>query len=563
MLTRMRIRNFKAFGPEADWFPLGELTLILGPNSSGKSSILQALLLLAQSWSTPSAFLELVPDGAYVSLGHLANVQHYGRPVPIALAFELQGGSVVELFFDNPGTTAAGPLRKVVTSRRAPHSQRRDELHWLRRSGTADFDLAVRQLEPDTELRATDEAVAVDAQATAAWLLALAAEAPDASDSVELTHLAKVIRGDFAPLPPEPDDFSADFEDVAPAIVEPMRFMATLTSADDVRLQLDCARSDEETEAAACVDYFNSPFPPPEDLARYAVVKDLLFDHWRDCVWALRNYLLQMAYLGPLREPGRRVYPARAAAAGLPRVGRAGADLAHVLAHHGAELGRGSVQTVLEQCNQVVQRIGVPYRIRLESLPSEDLAVSHRIRLEPLEDDTLLENDRGLLKLDLCDVGFGVSQVLPIVVQFVVWRMIGDRSLHGESQPALGAEARLLLMEQPELHLHPAWQAELTSMLLDSWPIEPPVQDTPAYRVQSIVECHSELMVLRLSRLVRARTGNESPLGRFRILTVRQVQQSDGRKTQVAAVEMDDEGFFPRSEFADEFFASRYDEEGI
>ena len=49
MLTGIGLRNFKAFGDEMQEAPLSKITLIYGPNSGGKSSIIQALLLLKQS----------------------------------------------------------------------------------------------------------------------------------------------------------------------------------------------------------------------------------------------------------------------------------------------------------------------------------------------------------------------------------------------------------------------------------------------------------------------------------------------------------------------------------
>ena len=55
MLTRLDLRFFKCF--ELLRLPLGSLTLLSGGNASGKSSVLQALVLLHQTmreheWST-------------------------------------------------------------------------------------------------------------------------------------------------------------------------------------------------------------------------------------------------------------------------------------------------------------------------------------------------------------------------------------------------------------------------------------------------------------------------------------------------------------------------------
>ena len=54
------------------------------------------------------------------------------------------------------------------------------------------------------------------------------------------------------------------------------------------------------------------------------------------------------------------------------------------------------------------------------------------------------------LDLDISDVGFGISQVLPIIVQ-------GFLSVKGS----------LTMIEQPEIHLHPKMQAELADLFID------------------------------------------------------------------------------------------------
>lgn len=48
-LTRIGLRNFKSFGPEMQEVSLAPLTILVGRNNSGKSSIIQSLLLLKQT----------------------------------------------------------------------------------------------------------------------------------------------------------------------------------------------------------------------------------------------------------------------------------------------------------------------------------------------------------------------------------------------------------------------------------------------------------------------------------------------------------------------------------
>ena len=81
------------------------------------------------------------------------------------------------------------------------------------------------------------------------------------------------------------------------------------------------------------------------------------------------------------------------------------------------------------------------------------------------------------VRVALPDVGFGVSQLLPFIVQSLV------------------AEKQIISIEQPEVHVHPRLQADLGDLLAEA--IKEPRQN------QFIVETHSEHLILRLQRLVR------------------------------------------------------------
>jgi predicted ATPase len=62
-LTRIGLRNFKSFGPEYQEIELAPLTVLLGRNNSGKSTIIQALLLLKQTMAQPRPDVQLHLEG--------------------------------------------------------------------------------------------------------------------------------------------------------------------------------------------------------------------------------------------------------------------------------------------------------------------------------------------------------------------------------------------------------------------------------------------------------------------------------------------------------------------
>ena len=82
----------------------------------------------------------------------------------------------------------------------------------------------------------------------------------------------------------------------------------------------------------------------------------------------------------------------------------------------------------------------------------------------------------------LTDVGFGVSQVLPVVTQCFY-----------------SAPGSTLILEQPEIHLHPAVQAGLADLFIEAAAMR---EDGAPRNLQFIVESHSEHLLRRLLRRI-------------------------------------------------------------
>jgi hypothetical protein len=85
------------------------------------------------------------------------------------------------------------------------------------------------------------------------------------------------------------------------------------------------------------------------------------------------------------------------------------------------------------------------------------------------------------------DVGIGISQVLPVLVH------------------AYADEGKIVAIEQPEIHLHPALQAELGDVFIESALGE--------RKNTFLLETHSEHLILRILRRVRETTEKRLPEG--------------------------------------------------
>jgi predicted ATPase len=84
--------------------------------------------------------------------------------------------------------------------------------------------------------------------------------------------------------------------------------------------------------------------------------------------------------------------------------------------------------------------------------------------------------------VDLPDVGFGISQVLPVLVQCFY-------------APA----GSIILMEQPEIHLHPRAQSALADVMID---VINSRENGADRDIQLIIETHSEHFLRRLQRRI-------------------------------------------------------------
>lgn len=92
------------------------------------------------------------------------------------------------------------------------------------------------------------------------------------------------------------------------------------------------------------------------------------------------------------------------------------------------------------------------------------------------KEELCLVDSRSGIEVNHRDVGFGISQLIPILAA------------------CLGSKGKLICIEQPEIHIHPGLQAELADLFIES---------ALNRGNQLLVETHSEHVILRLLRRIR------------------------------------------------------------
>ena len=174
-------------------------------------------------------------------------------------------------------------------------------------------------------------------------------------------------------------------------------------------------------------------------------------------------------YLGPLREYPRRQY--HWGGASPEDVGERGERAVDAIL---AATLRGETRSL------GYRRWNKPFQAMIAHWLSE-LGLIDRFELKEVAPGTklyraMVETTSSSVPTTLTDVGFGVSQVLPaLVLLYYV------------------PEESTVLMEQPEIHLHPSVQSGLADLMINV---------AQARNVQIIVESHSEHFMRRLQRRV-------------------------------------------------------------
>ena len=234
-----------------------------------------------------------------------------------------------------------------------------------------------------------------------------------------------------------------------------------------------------------------------------------------DLALSFETQLQQTLYLGPLRGYPERDYTW--AGERPADVGERGEKaIAALLASRddGAVFGfgRGRPRRSLEEhVAWWLRELGIIHDFELRQIAKGRKLYEVRVKTTPESPWVLIT-----------DVGFGVSQVLPVVVRCFY-----------------APEGSTLILEQPEIHLHPRIQAGLADVFLDA--IE-------RRNVQILIESHSEHLLRRLQRRVAEERASEDDIRLYFV-------EPEGGASHLVELDLDPYGNirnWPQNFFGDE-----------
>jgi predicted ATPase len=194
----------------------------------------------------------------------------------------------------------------------------------------------------------------------------------------------------------------------------------------------------------------------------YSQLFDLRFFSYMTTVTSslVKHFLESISYIGPLRDYPERYYIFDEGVS--EDVGKMGSGMANILFRD---------KEFLQQLNDQLDRFELGYELKIASFNEGQSSEATDVYALQLVDQ------QTQVQVNLLDVGFGISQVLPVIVQ------------------SMFACKKTIVIEQPEIHIHPRLQTELGSLFRDC--IQPPFEN------QFIIETHSEHLMLRLQKLIR------------------------------------------------------------
>ncbi len=489
-VVRWGVDNFKSI--ENASFDLRRLSVLVGANSAGKSSLIQSILLLAQCTNES----QLTLNGPVVSLGEaidvvrtdqkvvtvkaavsIPNNSSSDQPVEVVISIDLvinHGDLIVQSLSLRDATDVLfEAVRDTRASRTYSSELRRGDslglvdvgspanflrvshIRGLKRHGLMFIQMA--GLLPEAiYLRKTMHQKRRDAE-----ILLKTAQAGEPPRELLYLITQQRITVDLFPV-------IRRFREANPSILRGTSFnklLKELSSDELLHLKDEIVKAMPNWEAEPLARPTLGLRGSGRLMFARRVERDATysapFEYLTSCTVALENFAQSIRYLGPLRDEPRVVYPMGRGSRPVP-VGSHGeftADLLSRMRSRSIEytdpFGEPQFGPLLEAVSIWVEYLGIGTRISV----SDRGKLGRTIRLE--KDGT----DR-----DLTTIGVGASQLLPVVVTLLAVE-----------------EGTLILFEQPELHLHPAVQSRLGDFLA-----------TARQDIRLVVETHSESLINRL-----------------------------------------------------------------
>jgi len=532
-LSELRIQNFKAFR-EAQVLPLAPITLLFGRNSVGKSSVLQSLKMLRQTIDADERPDDaLLPSGNLVDLGNYKNFVHgqkSKRHVRLGYRFgnRLLNGSAEDTGQDMEELWCEFDF-KLDEHDRVQLNQ------YIFGSGDWSQNLASYSMIPRRSDSTALESIPRRQRTSGTLRLTeINAESPSIQQEWNYFHSELTNNKDY--LERRLEQKKTEIERHEARILEQRaykpeekslrRVVRTRESRRELEKHLDHAEARKKHIERLLDEISNDSYDVEGFVKTLRTLNnaDLSTTHFLPThvkttggrhLTRGRPLLRELDFVTSLALTHPQWLMKALSRLESVASFRPAPESFHVDSYAGASLHQ--LRRTLAPLNYWFEQLGIPYKVSLPSIDDSGLFNEFRIQLT--------DRNSGL-NLRLIDVGFGIGHILPVLLE------------------CLGRRNSLILVEEPEIHMHPRAQAEFGTFLAGCIKVSEPSQ--------YIVETHSEHLVLRLQRLIR--TGELTP----EQVSIIYFKKDEG-VAKAFPVSINDEGEFTDA-WPDGFFPERLDE---
>ena len=446
MFTAMRLRDFKSWS-DTGAIRLAPVTGFFGPNSSGKSSLLHSFVLMKQTVqsSDKGVFLNLAGHDSIIDFGNYGHLGHSDFLSILLMEFQWQQAKYVDI------------------------------------------------LDPE--------------------LLSDVFESNKGTDFIVRTEPANDLQFRFVlphddSFPPLLGSASIEFQSGSTKVSYASGKHQRTSGDGGHLLKIETVSVDSDRSH---VYHSVAELPPPTSC--YNFPSNVAIDANTQGLLRLlelqfeSNFFEKLFYLGPLRQGATRTYLWRQSAP--TDVGPDGSNAIQALL---AARDRGKTNTRGHAVNRThAEPITVEEHVSqwLQELGLASVFETRRLRDGDDFYEVILRAAPNARQIPLIDVGFGLSQVLPVLVLL-----------------AYVPEHTTVLLEQPEMHLHPAAQAGLADILIEVAKVR---------NLQVLVESHSEHLLARLQRRIAEEVIGDDDVALY-------FCNHDGHKSEITLLELNEFG---------------------
>lgn len=510
-LTRFEIENFKGIGNRQQ-IELRPITLLFGPNNAGKSTVIHALHYLREILERGNADPDVTIAGGLIDLGGFATLVHnheIDRMVSLKATLDLtEDQGVDELYLNGGGSFGAVRFSELPVRYLLGESQEYQDYAIVQEVAV---EVEVRWSELAEAPYVARLAVDLDGERVAAIV------SPPQEGRAQLTEYNfehPLLRR--AMFPPEDADEAEAPEGSSP-LEDEIRVLARDATVNapagslgsDLRVavgtEFGALPSLEHDLSLELRDPDVTKWELEAKTPRVEGLRSLLTELVLGPTRIARSGLQKMTYVGPLREIPGRGYRAQAtpdegrwarglAAWDLLHRDRGGTLTREVNRWLGDEVGLGAACRVERVETKEIAVPGVMHQLFERGLNEDDIGELQELYsgLPTKVEIVLRDMDSGVVAAP-ADVGVGISQVVPVVVASV------------------REQAGVVVIEQPELHVHPAVQVGMGDLFIHA--VHGLRTGSARHGKALLVETHSEHIILRLLRRIRETADEEIPPG--------------------------------------------------